>query len=122
MRKPDYASTKKWIFESEEFLQMAFIIGVAYGKKLLKEDLKIKWKTFLLYYMPEIYKADRFTSYEYKRVCDFIDEMQKWAVVFKEALPEYILEAEGAAPEEKWKSPISFEEWREKTWDFEVKW
>jgi hypothetical protein len=27
--RPDYAFTRKWIFESEEFLQMVFIIGVA---------------------------------------------------------------------------------------------
>jgi hypothetical protein len=48
MGKPDHASTKKWIFEGEEFLQMAFIIGIAHGKGMLKEELKIRWITFLL--------------------------------------------------------------------------
>jgi hypothetical protein len=69
---------------------------------MLKEPMLMRWKTFLQYYMPEIYKIDRFTSSQYK--------------------PEHISEAEEAAPKETWKAPTSLEKWVDKSWDFEVRW
>jgi hypothetical protein len=39
--RPDYAFTRKWIFESEEFLQMVFIIGVASKLHLSPFDISI---------------------------------------------------------------------------------
>jgi len=81
-----------------------------------------RWKTFLQYYMPEIHKIDRFTSSQYKLVFDLIQDITEFAMKYKEAAPEHILEAEKATPKEKWKAPTSLEKWIDKTWDFEVRW
>jgi hypothetical protein len=89
---------------------------------VLEEPLIRRWRTFLLYYMPEIYETDRFTFTQYRRICDFIKEMQEFAKHYKDAAPHHIQEAEEAAPKEIWTSPKSFQEWRDKTWDFEVRW
>jgi hypothetical protein len=40
MGKLDNASSRKRIFRREEFVQMTFIIGVAHGQNMLKEELK----------------------------------------------------------------------------------
>lgn len=89
---------------------------------MLEEPMITRWKTFLQYYMPEIYKIDRFTSSQYKLVNDFIKEIQDWALMYEEAAPEHIQEAEAANSKKAWRSPISLEKWIEKTWDFEVRW
>jgi hypothetical protein len=91
------------------------------ANEMLKELHKTRWMTFLLYFMPEIYVKDRFTSDQYKKVCDFIEEMQNFALAYKEVGADHILVAEAAAPKETWVSPMDFEEWRSETWDFEVR-
>ena len=82
----------------------------------------MRWKTFLQYYMPEIYKIDRFTSSQYKLAFGFIKDITEFAMMYKEAAPEHISEAEEAAPKETWKAPTSLEKWIDKSWDFEVRW
>jgi hypothetical protein len=146
--RPDYAFTRNWIFESEDFLQMAFIIGVASklhlfpfhvcsgrdssvpyesadcglldANKMLLEPYKSRWETFLLYDMPEIFEADSFTRAHYMEICDFIQKMQEFAADYAEVAPHHIQEAEEKAPKETWKSPISLQELRDR--DFERRW
>ncbi|PMD51355.1 uncharacterized protein K444DRAFT_636663 [Hyaloscypha bicolor E] len=122
MEKPDHKTTRQVIFEEKEFLQVAFIVGVAHGRGMLKEPIITRWKTFLKYYVPEIYKIDRFTSSQYKLVFDLIKDIAEFAKKYKEAAPEHILEAEKAAPKERWKAPTGLEKWIDKTWDFEIRW
>ena len=89
---------------------------------MLIEPIITRWKTFLKYYVPEIYKIDRFTSSQYKLVFDLIKDIAEFAKKCKEAAPEHILEAEKAAPKERWKAPTGLEKWIDKTWDFELRW
>jgi NAD(P)H-flavin reductase len=42
--KPDRAFTKKWIFESEDFREVAFIVGVARKNDLLLRDPLIAYE------------------------------------------------------------------------------
>ena len=70
--------------------------------------------------MPEIFKANCFTTYQYMQICDFIKKMQEFAASYAEAAPHHIQEAEEKAPKESWKSPISFKEWMDK--DYERRW
>jgi hypothetical protein len=94
--------------------------GFLDANKMLVEQYKSRWKTFLLYEMPEMFKADCFTTYNYMLICDFIKEMQGLAANYAEAAPHHIQEAEEKAPTENWKSPISFKEWMER--DYERRW
>jgi hypothetical protein len=55
-------------------------------------------------------------------VFDLIKDITEFAMKYKEAAPEHIVEAEKATPKEKWKAPTSLEKWIDKTWDFEVRW
>lgn len=90
------------------------------ANKMLAEPYNTRWKTFLLYYIQEIFKNDSFTRAEYMVICDFIKEMQEFAANYAEAAPHHIQEAEEKAPKETWKSPISLQEWMER--DFERRW
>jgi hypothetical protein len=89
---------------------------------VLPKRLETRWMTFLQYYMPETYNIDRFTCAQYQQVCDFVKDIVKYAESYKKASPEYITEAEKAAPKETWTPPKCLDEWIEETWDFVVKW
>jgi len=65
--------------------------------------------------MPAIHEADRFTSDQYQMTCDFMEEMQQWALMYEEAMLELILKAGEAVPKKSWESPAEFEVWRERT-------
>jgi hypothetical protein len=87
---------------------------------MLVEPYKSRWKYFLLWEMPEMFKANCFTTYQYMQICDFIKKMQKFTASYAEAAPHHIQEAEEKAPKESWKSPISFKEWMDM--DYERRW
>lgn len=119
MGRDIYDQVRNLIFGRVEFEQMAFVLGVAHSHNLMKENDVRRWTIFLQYWLPGLYDADIFSEEELKSICQFVEEMQKFAFIFSEATPELLKKAEEATPKQNWLSPIGFENWKFRTWDGE---
>lgn len=109
-----WQTTKKIIFGNPEFLEAAFIMGVAHSHGKLPKACLEPWLEFMWRRLPTIHQADTLSSGEYQLICHYIDTVTNFAKTFKSTKEHLVKAAEAAAPKETWVIPEGFESWRQR--------